>query len=207
MIEKIKCLFGYQTKSPHSIAETQPSLTTYLKDKFPQYDIGPGSYGHLEIKSWGEGARLSIGAYCSFAAGVKVLLGGEHRSDWLTTYPFNILWNEGQQISGHPRSKGNVTIGSDVWVGTDAIILSGVNIGSGAIIGARAVVTKDVPPYAIVAGNPARIIRSRFSEEAINKLLQIAWWDWDRQRIVRALPLLQSEKIDAFVAATEAGEI
>lgn len=183
---------------------TEPPAITYLQEKFPQHEIGPGSYGSLEIRSWGEGAKLTIGAYCSFAEGVKVLLGGEHHSDWLTTYPFNVLWDESQNNTGHPHSKGDVTIGHDVWIGTDALILSGVTIGTGAIVGACAVITKDVPPYAIVVGNPARIIRKRFDDETIAKLLQIAWWDWNRDKIIHTLPLLQSNQVKEFFTVVSA---
>jgi len=209
MIEVLKRLLSRPLVDPENKPEakqTAPLSVTYLREKYPQHEIGPGSYGPLEISSWGEGAKLSIGAYCSFAEGVKVLLGGEHRSDWLTTYPFNVLWDEGQDNAGHPRSKGDVTIGHDVWIGTDALILSGVTIGTGAIVGARAVVAKDVPPYAIVVGNPARMLRKRFDDETIAKLLQIAWWDWSRDKIVQALPLLQSDQMKEFFAAVSAGE-
>ena len=95
------------------------------------------------------------------------------------TYPFNALFSEGAHITGHPSSKGDIVIGNDVWIGYQSCILSGVTIGNGAIIGAKSVVTKDVPPYAIVAGNPAKFIRYRFPQETIDKLENLAWWDWD----------------------------
>lgn len=193
---------GRRQVDSRKIELPSPSHFLYLREKYPQHEIGPGSYGPLVIKSWGEGAKLIIGNYCSFAEGAKVLLGGEHRSDWITTYPFNILWEEGKNITGHPLSKGNVTIGHDVWVGTDAIILSGVTIGTGAIVGARAVVTKNVPPFGIVVGNPARMIRKRFDDETIEKLLQVAWWNWSREKIAQMLPLLQNNRIDEFFTAT-----
>ena len=102
------------------------------------------------------------------------------------------------------RSKGNVSIGHDVWIGTEALILSGVSIGHGAVIAARSVVTKDVPPYAIVAGVPARVIRSRFDPATVASLLRIAWWDWPREKIETALPLLMSDRLDAFLAQYDA---
>ncbi|MCX7383985.1 MAG: CatB-related O-acetyltransferase, partial [Alphaproteobacteria bacterium] len=144
------------------------------------YSVGEWSYGVPAIM-WGEGARLSIGKYCAIAPGVTIYLGGNHRPDWVTTYPFSALaqhWPAARGIVGHPASKGEVTIGHDIWIGNDATILSGVTIGHGAVIGANALVTKDVPPYAIVCGNPARVIRLRFSEAQIASLLRIAWWDW-----------------------------
>src|SRR4030095_4167165 len=100
------------------------------------------------------------------------------RPDWVTTYPFNVLDPRFAHISGHPRSKGDVAIGNDVWVGRAAVILSGVRVGAGAGIGAYALVTKDVPDYSIVGGNPARLLRMRFTPEIVAKLRDIRWWDW-----------------------------
>lgn len=175
-----------------------------LQERYPQYKIGRHSYGDLKVRSWGEGTFLEVGAFCSFASGVKVFLGGEHRVDWVTSFPFTELWKElAGHFPGHPRSKGDVVIGNDVWIGTEAIIMSGVRIGDGAVIGARAVVTKDVPPYAIVAGNPARLVRFRFERSVIDQLIALAWWQWDDQRIGNLLPLLLSADILAFIAAAE----
>lgn len=176
-----------------------------LAERFPQYEIGRASYGDLEVRSWKEGATLKVGAFCSFAAGVKIFLGGEHRTDWVTTFPFPALWKErAGHIPGHPKSRGDVIIGNDVWIGAEAVIMSGVRIGDGAVVGARAVVTRDVPPYAIVAGNPAVLIRLRFAEPVIERLREIAWWNWSDERIGRQMPLLLSERIEDFIAA--AGE-
>lgn len=161
---------------------------------------GRGTYGTPRVSQWGENARLKIGNFCSIAENVHILLGGEHRSDWVTTYPFNVLWPKvAGHIKGHPRTKGDVIIGNDVWIATGAFILSGVTIGDGAVIAAHAVVTKDVPPYAIVGGNPAKIIRYRFDETTIQKLLEISWWDWPDEKIKGSIDLLLSDDIDAFV--------
>ena len=122
----------------------------------------------------------------------------------MTTYPFNVVCQEARSFEGHPRTKGNVSIGNDVWIGTEAFILSGVTIGDGAVIAARSVVTRDVPPYSIVAGNPARQVRLRFSETVIDALQRIRWWDWPISEITTALPLLLSSDIEAFVAKYEA---
>lgn len=180
-------------------------INTFLcfGELFSHVEMGEGSYGYPEVFSWGEGAELTIGKYCSIAQEVKVFLGGEHRTEWVTTYPFSVLWPEGWGISGHPKTKGNVAIGNDVWVGAFACILSGVTVGDGAVIGARAVVTKDVPPYAIVVGNPAKVIKYRFNEEIIGKLLNIKWWDWKREEIAKALPLMLSSDIEGFIQYCE----
>jgi acetyltransferase-like isoleucine patch superfamily enzyme len=127
------------------------------------------------------------------------MLGGEHRSDWLTTYPFTALCAQANCFSGHPKTKGDVLIGNDVWIGNSALILSGVKIGDGAVIGARSVITKDVAPYSIFAGNPAKFYRFRFDEEKIAELLKISWWEWPFEKIMQAWPLLLSNKIDEFI--------
>lgn len=178
-----------------------------LPERYPQYSIGPESYGDLTVFTWGENAKLVVGNYTSIAAGVKVLLGGEHRTDWVTTYPFNVLWSMAKNIEGHPRTKGDVIIGNDVWIGTEALICSGVTIGDGAVIGARAVVTKNVPPYAIVAGNPAKIVKFRFEEEVIEELLKLQWWNWDKTRIENAMLNLLNTDIHGFIDSVKASKL
>lgn len=161
--------------------------------------VGDYSYGNPQILHWGENATLSIGKFCSIADGVKIFLGGNHRTDWITTYPFNQLndfWPGAGKIKGHPSSNGNVFIGNDVWIGNGAIIMSGVTVSDGAVIGANAVVTKNVLPYAIVAGNPAKLIRKRFSEKEIEMLLDIKWWDWEETKIQQNLETLCSGNIE-----------
>jgi acetyltransferase-like isoleucine patch superfamily enzyme len=174
-----------------------------LASRFSQYQIGHGSYGGLSIVDFGEGAVLSIGAYCSFASGVQVLLGGEHRADWVTTYPFSALDQRFSAIKGHPRTRGNVVIGNDVWVGREAMILSGVTIGDGAVIGARAVVAKDVPAYGVVAGSPAVLIRHRFPPNIVQRLLAVAWWTWPVESVNAAVPLLLAQDIEGFLQYAE----
>jgi acetyltransferase-like isoleucine patch superfamily enzyme len=174
-----------------------------LLDRYPQYEIGRGTYGDVEIVSWQEGATCKIGAFCSLAQGAKIFLGGEHRVDWVTTFPFSVLWDAGRGIAGHPRSKGDVIIGNDVWIGTEAMILSGVTIGDGAVVGARAVVSKDIEPYAIYAGNPARILRKRFDDSTIRRLLDLQWWLLPDVALEQLLPLMLSPDIQAFLAAAE----
>jgi hypothetical protein len=128
-----------------------------------------------------------------------ILLGGEHRIDWVTTYPFSKLWPEAKTRTGHPKTKGDVVIGNDVWVGRSVTILSGVCLGDGCVVGAGSVVSKSVPPYAIAAGNPARVVRRRFEPEVIGQLQRIAWWNWEHSKVVEALPLLLSPDIAKFL--------
>jgi chloramphenicol O-acetyltransferase type B len=176
------------------------------QDKYPQYEIGKGTYGDLIIR-WGEDSKVRIGAFCSFGPGVQIFLGGEHRTDWVTTYPFSMKWQSAGHIKGHPKTKGDVIIGNDVWIGAEAIIMSGVNIGDGAVIGARTVVTKDVPAYAIAAGNPARVVKMRFDEETIGRLLELRWWDWDDAKIEKYLLLMLSTEIEVFLKVAEDDEV
>jgi acetyltransferase-like isoleucine patch superfamily enzyme len=183
--------------------------TKYLSEKenifiqknpeYSKYSIGRFSYGAPKVLRWGGDSKLEIGGFCSIADNVSILLGGEHQPDWITTYPFSRLFAEFQRFSGHSTTKGDVIVGNDVWIGTNVIILSGVKIGDGAVIGAGSVVTKDVEPYAIVGGNPARVIRMRFNQETIDSLLRIKWWNWDIQHIRKDMPLLLSNRVQEFI--------
>ncbi len=173
-----------------------------LQERFPQYQFGRSTYGNPTIHSWGEGATLEVGSFTSIAPGVQIFLGGEHRIDWVTTFPFSVLW-EGKDAAGYSKTKGDVLIGNDVWIATEAIIMSGVTIGDGVVIGARAVVTKNVPPYAIVAGNPAIVMKQRFDDKTIQRLLDVKWWSWSDSKIKAALPLLLNDEIDKFLKFAE----
>ena len=183
-----------------------PASRISLAERYPQYQFGRGTYGDLAVLSWGEGATFGVGNYTSFASGVKVFLGGEHRMDWVTTFPFNVLWESARHHKGHPKTKGSVLIGNDVWIGTEALIFSGVTVGDGAVIGARAVVTHDVAPYAVVVGIPARPVKHRFDEKTIHRLLTLQWWDWPESQIEKALPEMLNEEIGIFLEKAERGD-
>ena len=151
------------------------------------------------------GDRLEIGRFCSIACGAKFLFtSGNHTMRSLSNYTFPIFfdeWNlDAKNICSAWDNKGDIVLGNDVWVGYEAVIMSGVTIGNGAIIGTRAVVTKDVPPYTIVGGVPAKPIRRRFDDATVEKLETLRWWDWDEDRLKRALPAIQAGDIAALAA-------
>lgn len=145
--------------------------------------------------------RLIIGKFCSIACGVKFLFNcANHTLKSLSTYTFSLFYEdwelEKSNVASAWDNKGDIVIGNDVWIGFEAVILAGVKIGDGAIIGTRAVVTKDVPPYSIVGGIPAKVIRKRYSPDIIELLLSLRWWDWTKDRIKRNLPFIMAGNIE-----------
>jgi acetyltransferase-like isoleucine patch superfamily enzyme len=178
-------------------------MRTVMADNIAKFgwDIGDHTYGRPVIFERAA-AHLKIGKFSSIAAGVEIALGN-HRIDTVSSYPFAVLnkwWPSAAGMADH-GSRGAVNIGSDVWIGASAFITSGVTIGHGAVIAAHAVVTKDVPPYAIVGGNPAKVIKYRFPTETIEQLLEIAWWNWPDERIDAHLPLMFGPSIEDFISA------
>ena len=145
--------------------------------------------------------RLIIGKFCSIACGAKFIFNcANHTLKSLSTYTFPLFYEEWDlpksEVAAAWDNKGDIVIGNDVWIGFEAVILAGVKIGDGAIIGARAVVTKDVPPYSIVGGIPAKVIRKRYSPDIIEQLLSLRWWDWTKEKIKRNLPFIMSGDIE-----------
>jgi acetyltransferase-like isoleucine patch superfamily enzyme len=152
--------------------------------------------------------EVHIGSYCSIAEDVQFLVGGNHHPEWVSTFPFRAVFGlPGEFEDGQPASRGPITIGNDVWIGLGALILSGVTIGDGAVVAAGALVTKDVRPYAIVGGNPAREIRRRFSDEQVEALLEARWWEWPEEELVSIADILNGENVDALLdyAASRSG--
>ncbi|MTI43888.1 virginiamycin A acetyltransferase [Roseibium hamelinense] len=152
------------------------------------------------------GDRLVIGKFCALARGTTFIMNGaNHYMDGFSTYPFNVFsadWSEGldpKRVSESTR--GDTVLKNDIWLGTNSTVLPGVTIGNGAIIGAHAVVAKDVPDYAIVVGNPGRIVKMRFDDDTINRLNQVSWWDWPVDKITRHLPAIRGADIKTLEAA------
>lgn len=149
------------------------------------------------------GDRLVIGKFCSIACGAKFIFNcANHTLRSLSTYTFPLFFEEWDlsksELASAWDNKGDIIIGNDVWIGYDAVIMAGVTIGDGAIIGARAVVTKDVAPYSIVGGVPAREIRKRLAPEVVERMMELKWWDWSEEKIRKAIPVLQSGNIEVL---------
>ena len=165
-----------------------------------RYEIGEWTHGHFGLQVLSpEGGTLRVGRFCSIARGVTIILGGEHRKDWISTYAFPVLVPGAEGRTDYSLTKGDVTIGNDVWIGINSIIMSGVTLGDGMIVGAGSVVRRSFPPYSIVAGNPASLAGYRFPKEIIDELVKIRWWDWPIQEIQKAFPLLLSDQVGQFV--------
>lgn len=162
----------------------------YGPEKFEEYNV-LYNYDFSKVK-------LVIGKFCAIAAEVHFIMTGDHKLDAISTYPFPIFkqgWEKAFNVFDLPV-KGDIVIGNDVWLGYDCLIKNGVTIGHGAIVAAKSVVVKDVPPYSIVAGNPAKVVKMRFEDRMIERLLNIAWWDWDIEKINKNLEVICHLDVD-----------
>ena len=190
--------------------EAQGSSLCQLKNspkKPKNVEIGDFTYAHSDdffnnlIYNWGEN-KLVIGKFCSIAYKASFCFGGNHNHnpEWISTYPFESFQSGWEKSKRTFERKSDITIGNDVWFGYDCHIMPGVNIGDGAIIAAKAVVSKDVEPYTIVGGSPAKVIRKRFCDSDIKKLQEIKWWNWDVELIRNNLDVICSPDIEALYA-------
>lgn len=209
-------IFGPDPSDPHPMKGFDQ--VCYIKNTVdnPQIEIGEYTYYDDPEDSEGfernvlylfpfVGDKLIIGKFCAIGRSVRFIMNGaNHKMDGFSTYPFYIFgngWEKHTPDQADMPSKGNTVIGNDVWIGYEALIMPGVTIGDGAIIASRSVVTADVPSYAIVGGNPARVIKSRYSEETIDTLLDIAWWDWEAERISRNMSAIMGADLETLRAA------
>lgn len=177
--------------------------TFFTKDYFRhrKYQIGDFTYGKPQVLFEEKDSSLIIGKYCSIATEVTIFLGGNHRHDWVTTYPFTVLpeyFGEENVKEGHPRSNGDVVIGNDVWIGHRATIMSGINIANGAVVATNSVVVKDIGPYEIWGGNPAKLIGKRFDDETIAWLNASEWWNWSDEKVKKHIPVLCAGDLNHF---------
>lgn len=162
--------------------------------------IGKHSYGieNIQVLRWDSAfnphCQVTIGNFCSIANNLKIITNGNHKYLRPTTYPFAELgWTPITISNSSAYGNGNIIIGNDIWIGANCTIISNVKIGDGAIIAANSIVVKDVEPYSIVGGNPAKLIKFRFNKDTIDKMLQIKWWDWEIEKIKQAIPLLTTD--------------
>lgn len=168
----------------------------YGPEKFEEYNV-LYNYDFSKVK-------LIIGKFCAIAAETKFIMTGDHKLDGISTFPFPIFqhgWENAFDLLELPV-KGDIVVGNDVWFGYDSLIKGGVTIGDGAIIATRAVVVKDVPAFSIVAGNPARVVKMRFDDATIKRLLHIAWWNWEIEKINRNLSIICNLDVNALENAT-----
>jgi acetyltransferase-like isoleucine patch superfamily enzyme len=174
------------------------NIHLWVADRGTYYDT------NVNIITWSNEYKIYVGKYCSVGRDCNFFLHANHRVDWITTS--SQLWGlvtpeiaNLHMEMGHPSCKGDIIVGNDVWIGAKSTIMSGIKIGHGAVVAAGALVTKDVEPYSIVGGNPAKFIKYRFTQEQIEKLLEIKWWYWDDDKINKFTPLLCNNNIDEFI--------
>jgi acetyltransferase-like isoleucine patch superfamily enzyme len=175
------------------------------RDRVPDgVSVGRHTYGHdaNTFRVFMRGARIEVGAFCSIAPDVRILAGSEHVTSRATTFPLNaLLFDRSGDNTLDAIDRGVTRIGSDVWIGLGAIVLSGVSVGDGAVVGAGAVVSKSVAPYAVVAGNPAQILRYRFDDEICRRLLELQWWEWSDEEIAALKPSFMSDVVSFLESA------
>ena len=191
------CFIRNTVKNPHIVVGDY----TYFDDPEDSENFERNVLYHYPFV----GDKLVIGKFCALARGVKFIMNGaNHKLSGFSTYPFGIFGQGWEAAIPAPKdlpSRGDTVVGNDVWIGYDALILPGVKIGNGAIVAARAVVVKDVPAYAVVGGNPAQVLKSRFPPETVAALEQIAWWNWPVEKITRHLKAIVSADLAALQAA------
>lgn len=179
----------------------KPKEFSPTKDQFNSKTIGTHTYGSLELIDSNGSDDINIGRFTSIGPNVKIICGN-HNYKFLSNYPFksigNDFWRPLDDVDDHIYN-GVTSIGNDVWIGHSVIIKGGININDGAVIAAGSIVTKDVPPYAIVGGSPAKILKYRFEKEQASKLLKIKWWEWNDEKINEHLEQIMSEEIDFFI--------
>ena len=211
-------MFGPDPQNPHPM-EGHPRVG-FLKPLVDNPHIEIGDYTYYDDPEGPEhfvakcvlyhypfiGDRVVIGRFCAIAAKVLFIMNGaSHSMSGLSTYPFNIFgqgWEEGFDPEAWADAvRGDTVVGNDVWIGYEATIMPGVTIGDGAVIAAKSVVSRDVPPYAVVAGNPARVVRQRFDDETVDRLQAIGWWNWPVEKVTRNLDAIRGGSVDALEEA------
>lgn len=208
VVDFIKTLYSFPSRklqlwkaeqAERQLTDRYGSLTKY-RLKRNNVEVGEFTYGIPVIIEYGTGWKLKIGKFCSISNNVEIIFGGQHHYEHISSYAFipqvKAIFSN---FNYEDKPVKDVVIGNDVWIGRNVTILQGVTIGDGAVIGTGTVVAKDVPPYAIVVGNPCKILKYRFSAEQITQLLQIKWWNWPIEKIKENISLIMSDQIDKFI--------
>lgn len=196
----LKRLRSRTKKTPPAIATSGTVQNVVLQYGRGTYVSGinyHNSYGRNDL-------TVTVGSFSSVAGNLSVFLAGNHPTDFVSTYPFGFTgytrdWSAHVDYEEYNRSKGSILIGSDVWIGASATIMSGITIGHGAVVGAQSLVARDVPPYAIFCGNPAKLVGYRFKHHIIQGLLELAWWEWEDDKIEEALEYIVSSDVEGFL--------
>jgi len=193
----------YKGKEKHGGMEVRKGDEIVKSDQQMYIDAEFGTYGLENIKMLYPWANVKIGKFCSISGDVSFILGGEHKQGVTTYgyYQFPEVWGDGCPV--HYFTWGDITLENDVLISYGVTVLSGVTIHNGAVVGARALVTEDVPPYAIVGGVPAKVLRYRFSKRQIERLLKVKWWDWEKEKIQKFIPLLSDIDVEKFLQEAE----
>lgn len=195
-VDRVYFLKNYITRSNIIVGDY-----TYYDDPESPENFEKNVLYHFDFM----GDKLIVGKFCAIATGVKFIMNGSNHSlEGFSSYPFSVFSEQWAKALPNPPNfpyKGDTVIGNDVWIGYNCLIMPGVKIGDGAVIASKSVVTKDVDPYTVVGGNPATVLRKRFSDETINTLLEIAWWDWDIEKITRNLAAISGTNIEALKAS------
>lgn len=188
-----------QEEKERKLREQYGDLTKHHVNN-ARFEAGEFTYGIPKLTEYGPLWQVKIGNFCCISNNVEFILGGAHCFNFVTSYGF--IPQIEKLFPDVPKGKpvsNKIIIGNDVWIGKNATLLSDVKIGDGAVIGANAMVAKDVPPYAIVVGNPARIIKYRFDEETVQALLRIKWWDWPLEKLQKNMRMIQSDNLGEFI--------
>jgi len=188
----------------HLISTVSKKIREYYQNDGINIPTGRHTYGPKPlligppevVKRLSNGSQ--IGKYCSIAPGLKYLFRGKHNVNWVSTFPFRNMWKMDVALNDLAACDP-IIIGNDVWIASNVKIMQGVRIGDGAVIAQESFVTRDVPPYAIVGGHPAKLIRYRFTEKQISDLLEISWWNWEDEKIRDVVPILLSNDVDTFI--------
>lgn len=188
-----------QIVAPHRLTWEENFRPPWAVSGYGRFEAGRRTYWRSDSKftAWKTTDSITVGAYCSIASGAVLLAGGNHAVEALSTYPFSVI-DRWADVEAERQPDQHLRVGNDVWIAAGAMVVGNITIGDGAVIAAGAVVVDDVPPYSVVAGVPARVVKARFSAEQVEMLLRLRWWEWPEPDILAAEPLLRAADVLAL---------